>query len=180
MPVAVRMSSMLNSSPSLNISNTSVWNSETCSSFLPCRTKWSVKCSRDVMCDANKYGHASLSLLSMLPPLWTPPLVQRDPVWAATAASCHCASPGKTAWTPPGVLPSAKTQILHLFRDYAHSYGSVNDPSRMRQAIQDSEPSSNILTTSPPQIIIQLRKWTETKALTSGGKWTSMGVYEGQ
>lgn len=42
MPVAVRISSTLNSSPSLNISRTSVWNKDTCSSFLPCRIQYSV------------------------------------------------------------------------------------------------------------------------------------------
>lgn len=42
MPVAVRISSTLNSSPSLNISRTSVWNKDTCSSFLPCGIQYSV------------------------------------------------------------------------------------------------------------------------------------------
>lgn len=35
-PVASLISSKVNSSPSLNISSTSVWKSDTCSSFLPC------------------------------------------------------------------------------------------------------------------------------------------------
>ena len=38
MPVAEQISSMLNSSPSLNMSSTKVWNKDTCSSFLPCDT----------------------------------------------------------------------------------------------------------------------------------------------
>ncbi len=39
MPVASLISSRENSSPSLNISRTNVWNRETCNSFLPCEKK---------------------------------------------------------------------------------------------------------------------------------------------